>query len=287
MISVPIAAHIKYFEWQIDLFWYCHKKLYNEKAYKKALVTVCKRNFYWETKKENLLWNTDVPHIMTDSFFDFVGAKINHKDFRGFTEYLPINIQYSLLQCIDRFHNDDIIELLDADMFHFKPHPPFEPRQNEVIVADIYENWYLKSRTSNRIVLTKYLKGIKHQYNGGYVPIIARVSTFKKILQDWIRIHVDILSRNFVDNKIYWWAGMYSFQAACALHNVKMIAMDLVYVPSVNHWNQNHYITHYSGADNFPKRIFPRINPDKFESNTAFDLIKEWFLLWQKNNIDN
>jgi len=284
MISVPIAAHIKSFEWQVDLFWHCHKKLYSLQARNKALVTVCRRNFYWETKKDRLLWNTDVPHAMTEAFFDYVGAEINSKDFQGFTEFLCINIQYSLLQVINKFKDDDIIELLDADMFHFKAHPNLEPEYNEVIVADIYENWYLKSRSTNRIVVSKYVKSF--MYNGGFVPIIARAKTFRLILDDWIRIHVDILNRNFIDQKIYWWAGMYSFQAACAIHNINMIGLDLVYVPSVNYCNENHYIAHYSGADNFPKRIFPRVDPAKFEHNPAFDMIREWFPLWLKNNID-
>lgn len=286
MISVPIAAHTKYFEWQVDLFWYCHKKLYHEQARNKALVTVCSRNFYWEKKKDKLLWNTDVPHTMTKSFFDYVDAKINHKDFNGFTQYLPINIQYSLLQCIDQFDDNHIIELLDVDMFHFKKHPILEPQHNEVIVDDIYENWYLKSKSTNKIVLSKYVGSVDDRYNGGFVPIIARAKTFRKILKDWIQIHVDILSRKFVDNRVYWWAGMYSFQAACALNNVIMLAKDLVYVPSVNTWNENHYIAHYSGADNFSKRIFPRVDPVKFEHNPAFDMIREWFPLWLKNNID-
>jgi len=286
MISVPIAAHIKYFEWQVDLFWYCHRKLYNEQAFKKALVTVCSRNFYWEKKKDRLLWKTDVPHVMTESFFDYVAAKINYKDFQGFTEYLPINIQYSLLQCIDHFNQDDIIELLDADMFHFKEHPKFEPQDNEVIVDSVYENWYLKSKSTNRIVLSKYVNTGNNSYNGGFVPIIARAKTFRKILEDWIRIHIDILRRKFVDKKIYWWAGMYSFQAACSLNHVKMLHKDLVYVPSVNDFRENHYIAHYSGADSFSKRIFPRVNPDSFELNPAFDMIREWLQLWQKNNVD-
>jgi len=286
MISVPIATHIKYFEWQVDLFWYCHKKLYKEEAYKKALVTVCKRNFYWEEKKNKLLWNTDVPHIMTESFVDFVHAKVNHKDFKGFTEYLPINIQYSLLQAIEKFKDDDIIELLDADMFHFRPCPNFSPEYDQIIVADIYEDWYLKTKSTNKIVLSKYLKDLEKYYNGGFVPIIARTKTFKKILNDWIRIHIDILHRNFVDNRIHWWAGMYSLQAACALNKITMIGLDCVYVPSVNSIQNAHYIAHYSGADLFPKRQFNKVDPYLFERNTAFDLIKEWLPRWKKQQVD-
>jgi hypothetical protein len=54
---------------------------------------------------------------------------------------------------------------------------------------------------------------------------------------------------------------MYSFQAACANNNIKMIDRDWVHIPPANNLTENHYVCHYSCDKLFSKKKFPKTNP--------------------------
>jgi hypothetical protein len=112
-------------------------------------------------------------------------------------------------------------------------------------------------------------------YNGGFVPIIGRAATFKRILPEWIAIHLDILKRPYPEH-YHWWAGMFALQAACEKAAIQMIAKDYCYVPNVNPLSANHYCGHYSVDERFDKRAYPVINRDTFEQNPFYDLIAAW-----------
>ena len=105
MISVPVAVHSGLFKWQLDLFWHNHKLTYGESAIDKALAIVVKRNKPHENKIETLKWDIDIPHVMCESFFDYLTPAPNEKN-------VPLNIQTGLKQIIDRFSDDQIIEVM-------------------------------------------------------------------------------------------------------------------------------------------------------------------------------
>jgi len=188
---------------------------------------------------------------------------------------LPINIQVGLNQIIDTFDDEQVIEVLDCDMFHLKPHPELAVQDHELIVVDIYEDWHLRSLSDHRDVIAPFFKNDGNYYNGGFVPIIGKAKTFKKLLPAWIEIHKQIVDAQS-DNNLQWWAGMYSLQAACENNAVLMRAMDLCYVPGINALSDDHYIAHYSVDGRFNKKIWPSIDVSAFEDNHFYSRVLEW-----------
>jgi hypothetical protein len=180
------------------------------------------------------------------------------------------------LQVLHTFDDEQTIELLDCDLFHFKPHPEISVQDDELYVSDIYERWHLKSLSDHRNVIEKYFENGGDYYNGGFVPIIGKVRTFKKIIGDWITIHWDILKCDWSEN-IKWWAGMYALQAACEKARVKMIAKDYCYIPGVYDLSPDHYIAHYCcDGQRFNKKAFPNIEIKTFEDNEFYRRLLKW-----------
>ncbi len=272
MISVPIAVYNPSFRWQLNLFWFNHKIVYGSDAYRKAKAVVIKRNRINELLAKSFDWNIDIPYKFCDSFFDYaIGLEENG-------HLLPINIQIGLLQILSTFEDDEeVLELIDCDMFHMKHHPEWFLKDDEMFVSDVYENWHLKSLRDNHHVIEKYIGANAMYYNGGFVPLIAKVKTFKKIILDWIWIHKDIVKRYVSSQNIKWWAGMYALQAACEINKVKMIARDYCYVPNINKLSEEQYIAHYSVDKKFNKKLFPNIDLSLFEDNVYYSRIKKWY----------
>ena len=269
MISIPIAVNNRNFRMQLELFWFNHQATYGEHAAREKLCAVIvKRNTVAEQRKDICEWAVDIPHVMVEAYFDI------RKDLTTFM-LLPINIQLGLNQVIAAFDDEQIIELLDCDMFHLRPHPDLPVEDNELIVADIYEDWHLKSLTEHKDVIAPFFKNEGNYYNGGFVPIIGKVKTFKRILPDWIELHERIVLAQ-TDMDLQWWAGMYALQAACENNAVWMRAMDLCYVPSINALNDDHYIAHYSVDHKFDKKHWPAIDVSSFEDNEFYSRVLEW-----------
>ena len=273
LISIPVAVYNGLFEWQLNLFWHRHKELYGKNAFQKAKAIVIRRNTLAEKRCEEFKWNNDVPYSFCESFADY------DIDLIKYAKPHPINIQIGLLQILDEFKDDEqIVELLDCDMFHIKEHPVLEIEDDTFFVTDIYENWHLFSLTSKRHIIQKYLKYEELYYNGGFVPIIGKIKTFKKMINTWIEIHKDILSRFLAkeDELTCWWAGMYSFQAACHVEKIKMVTKDYCHIVPVNNLENSHYIAHYSCDKIFNKAQYPVIDYSKFPKNNYYDIILNW-----------
>lgn len=277
MISIPIAVYNGLFEWQLDLFWRQHKKVYGAYAYEKALAVVIERNRLSERKCENFDWETDIPYKLCLAHFDYVPE--SPQDY-----FMPVNIQVGLSQVIDMFDEEEIIELLDCDMFHIKCFHEEKINDDEFFVSSIYENWHLKSLSTNKHIVEKYLKTENIGYIGGFVPIVGKAKTFKKILKEWTDLHIkmvnDHLGKEF--ELIRWWCGMYSFQAACANNNIKMIDRDWVHTPPENKLIDSHYVCHYSCDKLFNKKKFPKTNTENYPKNDYYDAIKDWLSIWMK-----
>lgn len=267
MISIPVAVHQPSFKWQLDLFWYNHQQTYGSLAAEKAMAIVIKRNDPSTPKIEKLQWDLTIPHRMCESFFDYYNDDTP-------LNAVPLNIQVGLLQIINMFDDDQIIEVLDCDMAHIRHHPFLTIRDDQLIVDDIYEAWHLKSLSTHKSVIDIYFENGGRFYNGGFVPIIGKVRTFKKILPEWIAIHKDIAKK--YTGSINWWAGMYALQAACEKKKVRMLAEDWCYIPSVNTIKDSHYIVHYSCSQNFDKKKYPNIDTSRFEKNLFFDRLRSW-----------
>jgi len=280
-ISVPIAVHVEMFRWQLDLFWYAHRAVYGATAPLKAHAIVVKRNDFWLPKAETLGWPLDIPHSMCEAFFDLEVHNTSTLMHVPLAVAVPLNIQIGLAQLLPRLSDDQIIEVIDCDMFHFRPSPEHMVGPNELLVSDVYENWHLFSRSRYREVIAPYVQNENRYYNGGFVPIIGRVDTLRRILPDWTAAHIDILARN-TDNDIRWWAGMYGLQVACEKSQVQMRAEEYCYVPGANELQPTHYIGHYCVDPHFTKKTFPRLSMDNCPDTPYHRLIKDWLHI---NNI--
>ncbi|SRR5712691_9231713 len=270
MISVPIAVNNDYFKMQLELLWFNHKVTYGESvAREKLRAVIVKRNTIAEPRKDICEWASDIPHVMAETYFDI------RKDLRKSVYLVPINIQLGLSQVIDSFDDEQVIEVLDCDMFHLRVPPALAIADNELVVADIYEEWHLKSLADHKDVIAPFFKNEGKYYNGGFVPIIGKVKTFKKILPAWIELHKRIADAQ-TDGNLQWWAGMYSLQAACENNTVWMRAMDLCYVPGINELKEDHYIAHYSVDKKFNKKIWPSIDISSFADNEFYRRVLGW-----------
>ena len=245
MISVPIAVNNNHFRMQLELFWFNHKATYGESAAREKLrAVIVRRNTVGEQPKDICEWAGDIPHVMADAFFDV------RKDLTN-PVLCPINIQLGLSQVIAAFEDEQVIEVLDCDMFHLKPHPDLTVAEDELIVADIYEEWHLKSLTDHKNVIEPFFKNGGNYYNGGFVPIIGKAKTFRKILPVWIELHKLIVEAQ---------PGERNGGPACIrLGRLRTMpfgwAMDLCYVP---HQRTNDAtIAHYSVDHKFNRTPGP------------------------------
>jgi hypothetical protein len=274
MISIPVAVHTDIFKIQLDLFWFNHQLTYGADATERALAIIIKRNYASETPHDYLKWPIDVPHIMCESVLDSLPPSKGVRNL-GYVA-LPLNIQIGLSQILHTMDDEQLIELLDCDMFHFRSAPPMSVGDNELIVCDLYEKWHLKSLTDNKYIIESYFKNEGRYYNGGFVPIIGKVKTFRKILTDWIDLHLDILQQEHDANTINWWAGMFALQAACERNGVIMCARDMCYIPLLNQLQDSHYSCHYSVDSRFNKKTYPNIDVSTFEQNKYYDRLLLW-----------
>jgi hypothetical protein len=274
MISISCAVYSSRFEWQLNLFWHNHKKLYKEDAYNKAHAIITNRNDPTDADITNVDWDIDVPYTLCKSFFDYDSSLDCNNGF-----FKPLNIQLGLQQIIEKFDDEEILEILDGDMFHMKPAPDIEVGDFEILVCDLYEKWHLKSLTDLNYVIDSAIE-IKNPifYNGGFVPIIGKVKTFKLLLNNWIQDHIRIVNENPHRTDIKWWAGMYSLQTACQNNKITMKSFNKCYIPNFNQIETEHYVTHYSVDPIFAKSKFPNVNLDNAPDNLFYNLIKEWLL---------
>lgn len=273
VVTVPIAAHTPYFEWQLDLLWYGHRKAYGEDAKNRLLACVAKRNTPDEPVVETCHWNTTAPILMFDVFFDhFKGDKrVNGNS----VLQQPLNTPLAVQAACNVLSDETLIEVLDCDLVHFKPQPYFELAHDKMLVCDLYETWHLKSKGKYKSLMDIYTNGQSQYYNGGFVPMVASVKTFKKLLPDWFSIQHHFNSLKYTDN-VLWWAAMYALNAACERNHVEMIGRDCCYIPPANQFSNSQYITHYCCDDRFNKRKFPNVDRSKFLDNPFYSLVSEW-----------
>ena len=276
IISVPVAAYIDVFQWQLDLFWFAHRHVYGAEAYQRAKAIIMTRNDIWEPPTRIVGWPIDIPYTMCEPFFDIARPVPNASlMFTKLAVGLPLNIQIGLAQILPQFDDDQLLEVLDCDMLHFRPCPISSVGDNELFACNLYEAWHLFSLTQYREIIAPYFENDGRYYNGGFVPIIARAATFRRILPEWIAVHIDILRRP-IDEKVQWWAGMYALQAACEKARVQMISSDCCYIPQVNQITDSHYIGHYCVDQRFDKRAFPNVKMTELGDDLYYRMIRSW-----------
>lgn len=277
MISLPIAVNKPFFYPQISLFDYAYQR--TQGTCEGANVLVADRNYFYETPETVLDLEIGVSHTMCKSYVDVTNVPDNPSGL-----HIPLNIQACVHQFIVNVDDNESVEILDCDMVHIKKKPDIFIPDDTIFVDSIYEDWHLFSKSSNKGVIDIYFENDGGYYNGGFVPIIGKAGTIKKILPEWINVHIDILKRDF-DNKIKWWAGMYALQAACEKKKVQMIHKDFCYISGTNMRpiTEETYIAHYSVDHRYNKKLYPTIDTSNFEDNVFYNIVKDWVeSVWKK-----
>jgi hypothetical protein len=273
LISCPVGVLTKQsFRHQAALFWHAHRQVYGGGASTRTKILWVENNLATEPRVKDLAWLHELgaPYLIAKPYYEIFDCPSHGVN-------VPLNIQAAVAQIIDQFHPDQVIEILDCDMFHLRKAPVFQVADDEILVDSIYESWHLHSLGKHRDVIAKYFKHGGDFYNGGFVPIIGRAKTIKKILEAWVEIHIDIVKRDFSD-KIKWWAGMFALQAACENTQVRMIGINATYIPGKNELALNHYIAHYSVDKFFDKKnpAWPYLKTSDFPQNRYYDCIRGW-----------
>ena len=270
MITIPCAVANEYFKPQILFFEYQHFSVYGEDAINKAIIPIVKKNWKQEELKEDVDWGLKLPYKMVDSVLDMYNLESDI--------YIPTNVFTAAKQIIEDLTDDEIVEIIDADLVHLKKYDGYIPKDNEVIADAFYENWHLhtsKPDSSNFSIIEKYLNHTDHSYMNGGFNVIGNVKTIKKIIDDVIFYSIEIGKEN--DRNLHsWWQAMYALNISCHNHKVKMIDTNNCYYPNINKLEESHHIAHYCCDPIFNKRKMKQIDISKFPDNEFYKAGKKW-----------
>lgn len=270
MISIPCAVANEYFRRQISFFEFQHLKVYGDEAKNKAIIPIVKRNNKNEPIQDDVNWGLQLPYKMVDSVLDIYDLKRNI--------YIPTNVFTAAREIIKDLPDDEVVEIIDADLVHLKKYDGYIPKFDEIVCDAIYENWHMhitKPKSANSGIIKKYLKHDDYNYMNGGFNVIGRVKTLKKIINEIIETSIKIGTEQNGNNHS-WWQAMYGLNIACHNNRIKMVDTHNCYYPNVNNLESWHHIAHYSCDPIFDKRNMESINVNDFPNNEFYKAAKEW-----------
>ena len=272
MISIPCTVANAYFKKQISFFQFQHLEVYGEQATNKAIIPIVKYNHFNETPVEDVDWDMKLPYRMVNSVYDYIDSDKQW--------HIPINVFTAAKQIIETLNDDEVVEIIDADLVHLKPHPLiYDHIDYDVVIADaIYENWHMHISSpngANRMVLSEYLTHSDEGYINGGFNVIGKVKTIKKIIDDVIK-YSSLITEKEQGNQHSWWCAMHGLNIACHNHRIKMIDDKNCYYPNINQLDEKHYIAHYSCDPIFNKHKIPNIDTSIFPDNLFYNQAKKW-----------
>jgi hypothetical protein len=274
MITVPVAAPNKLFQWQSSLFQYAQKKVYGIQSTSNSTLLIVDRNSHGSIVKE-VDWNINIPYKIVDGIHSVLLETDNHSYFSAGNLFFAIN------QIISDLNEEEFLCIIDCDVIPLKKYDSILPRDEEVVTCNLYEDWHMfmeNPSKKNFYVVHPYLKHRDYEYmDGGFVPVIIKIKTLKKIINEVIDLSI-LIARNYLESPFGWWMQMWAFQIACHNNRIKCISQDNTYFPNVNEFNrENHYFAHYSCDPLFKKSSFPNHNIADFPNNDFYNLIREWY----------
>jgi|TARA_R110000796_G_scaffold179503_1_gene296037 hypothetical protein len=272
MISIPIAVAIDYFKPQISFFQFQHLEVYKDKAQEMAFIPIIKYNHFNEPAVEDVDWHMKLPYKMVNSVYDYIDSDKQW--------HIPINVFTAAKQIIETLNDDDVVEIMDADLVHLKPHPEYyDHLPYDVVIADAtYEDWHMhisKPDSQNRMVISDYLTHSDEGYMNGGFNVIGRVKTIKGIIDDVI-LYSKLVTEKEKGNQHSWWCAMHGLNIACHNHKIKMIDGGNCYYPNVNTLKEQHYLAHYSCDPMFDKHKILNLNTNQFPNNLFYNQAKKW-----------
>lgn len=275
MISIPVAAPIFYFKWQISLFQFAQKQIYGDiKSFQNNLILIVDRNDH-KTIVKDVDWNLRIPYKIVKGIHSILLESDSHEHF------VVANVFFALKDIINNFDEEQVICLTDADVIPLKKYSGPLPDDDSIITCDYYENWHMKFTKPNKEnfnIAKPHLKHDNYEYmDGGFVPVIIKIKTLKKILDEVIELTLEIIKIH-KGTPTSWWAQMFAFQIACHNNKIKCIGQNNTYFPGINELDEEkHYFAHYSCDPKFKKRDFPNHNIAELPNNIFYNLLRDWY----------
>jgi hypothetical protein len=274
MITIPVAAPNRLFQWQSSLFQYSQKKVYGKEVLQNSTLLIVDRNSHGQVIEE-IDWDLSIPYKIVNGIHSVLSHSDNHSYFSAG------NLFFAVKQILGDLDDDEILCIIDCDVIPLKKYTGQLPGDGEALTCNIYEDWHMFTKDpskKNFYVVDPYLHHRDYQYmDGGFVPVIINVKTLKRIIDPIINLSIDI-ARNYLESPFGWWMQMWAFQIACHNERIKCISQDNTYFPNINDLNiKDHYFAHYSCDPIFKKSAFPNHNIAEFPNNNFYNLIREWY----------
>lgn len=273
MITIPVAAPNKLFQWQLSLFEYNQKKVYGDEAWFNTMSCIVDRNSH-QQPISSVPWNISLPSKIVPGIHSILKKQQDHH------YYVAANVFFALKPIIEHLHSEEVVCIIDCDVIPLKKYDGVMPTEDTVITCNEYEDWHMlmsKPGKQNYSTVEPFLKHDDHNYmDGGFIPILIKVSTLRRIIDDVIDLTIKIVDENKDDPK-GWWCQMFAFQIAIHNHRIKAIPQSNTYFPGRHELKRDkHYFAHYSTDPKFKKGAFPRINFTEFPNNLFYERVLDW-----------
>lgn len=272
---IPISVVTPTFKWMANFWSYMQKRVYGDTAYRNSLLAIVKQNRLNDPVYSDVDWNLHgLPHKIVDSVYKYVDSTNPN--------CIVINVFSALKPLLDTFDDSDTICITDMDVIALRPYAGREPLENEVICYNGYEDWHMFIANRDKKNYSRIQEYLTHDeqgfMNGGFVPILIKLSTLKQIIDDVITISEKIIESD-TDQNWRWWSCMTAFSIACHNHKIKMLDEDNTYIPNYNKLDlSKHYFAHYSVDPVFNKHTFPNHDIEQYPNNAFYNFIKEWII---------
>ena len=269
---VPVAIVSPTFKWMADFWSYMQKRVYDTDAPLNSLLTIVKQNRLDDPVYDDVDWDTKgIPYKMVESIYNYVDSTNPN--------CIVINVFSAVKQVVDEFDDEDTLCITDMDVIPMGPINVREVEENEVLCFSGYENWHMFIADKSKQNYNKIQHLLTHNeegyMNGGFVPILIKVKTFKKIVDDVIKISETIIESN-EPQTWKWWSCMTGFSIACHNHKINMVGVDNTYIPNFNELQPQHSFTHYSVDPIFNKHTFPNHSIQDYPKNGFYRFVKDW-----------
>ena len=272
MITIPIAAPNKLFQWQASLFQFAQYKVYGNDSIWNSKIGIVKQNNVNDARVSDVDWNLRIPYYMTGGIYDYAKTKHQYN--------IAINLFYSLKEVISNIQFNEVICIIDCDVIPLKEYTGPLPGDDEMITCNFYEDWHMMISRPDKLnypYIEPFLTHDEHKYmDGGFVPMMIRKNTLDKIIDEVIDLSLEIVDKHHKE-PFGWWCAMGALNAVCHNHKIKMLSQDNCYFPHMNELEPQHYFAHYSCDPKFSKGKFPNHNITEFPHNAFYDLVREWY----------
>lgn len=275
MITVPIAAPTRVFQWQISLFQFAQRTVYGEHdAQQRSRILIVDRNAHAPIVTD-VTWDMRLPYQLVRGIHAILPPTDTHEHF------VVANVFFALRDVLLSWHDETVLCITDADVVPLQRYAGPLPDDTSIITCNYYEDWHMRCsrpEKENFIVAYPYLTHHEYHYmDGGFVPVLIRVKTLKRIIDDVVQTTLELV-RAQQGKPFGWWAQMLALQIVCHNHRIRCLGFDNTYFPGVNQYHPTrHYFAHYSCDPKFRKSTFPNHNVAHFPDDAFYRIVRQWY----------